>query len=109
MTPDQSLAIVDRLLELRRDIAGLARSVDVGSATFTIEWRAALEAIEARLVELASLEAFLEPVLAPPGCARFTVEQLRAWIVRMAERDEGGWTWPVDAPDTTPRLDRTIH
>jgi hypothetical protein len=98
MTTDESLGVIAAIFQLRREIAGVARSVDVTSAHFVVEWRAALEAVQGRLDQLAALEKFLEPVLAPAGLERFTVEQLRAWIVRMARRDEEGWLWPVDSP-----------
>jgi len=109
MTPDDALELIDTILRLRREVAGIARSVDVAGASFTIEWRAAQNGIQARLDRLAALEASLEPVLAPSGLERLTLEQLRAWIVRMADRDADGPLWPAPASSARPSTSPRIH
>jgi len=104
MTADDALELVDTILRLRREVAGLARSVDLRSATFVIESRAVLEELSVRLDRLAALEAFIAPIVRPPGLEPFTLEQCRAWIVGMLARvDEAGLPWPVTA------LPRALH
>ncbi len=107
VTIDEGLDLVDTMLRLRREVAAIARSVDVASATFTVEWSAALDELQGRLEPLARLEAFLEPVLRPPGHEPFTLEQYRAWMVRMAHPDQEGRQTPAAVPTRT--LHPSVH
>lgn len=101
MTIEDGIDLVDTLLRLRREVAGLARSVDVRSPTFVVEWSATIAEIQARLVALAHAEEQLEPILRPPGGEPFSLEQYRSWLTRMAQRDEDGQPLPAAGP---PRL-----
>jgi hypothetical protein len=107
MTIDEGIELADTMIRLRREVAGIARSVDLASASFTIEWGAALEEIHRRLDQLASYEQQLEPILRPPGHEPFTLEQYRAWLVRAAHPDEDGRPMPAAAPPRS--LHPSVH
>jgi hypothetical protein len=107
MTIDEGIDLADTLLRLRREVAGIARSVDSASANFLVEWRAALEDLHARLELLAHYEQQLDPILRPPGVEPFTLEEYRAWLVRAAHPDEEGH--PVPAATAIRALHPSVH
>lgn len=107
MTIDEGIDMADTLLRLRREVAGIARGVDVTSPTFIVEWRAALAEVHARLELLAHYEQQLDPILRPPGVEPFTLEQYRAWLVRMTRIDEDGHPAPTTAPSRV--LHPSVH
>ena len=99
MTIEDAIDAIDRIGHARRELTAIAHAVASDSATFLAEWSATLPALADRLDQVAALEAQLEPVLAPPGCQRWTLAQLRAWLQGLAHADDDDlFTLPAIRP-----------